>query len=233
MRASAAALLVALSLWLPEASARAQALMPGMKAVGSVAVHARIIPLPSGEWTVIASSGLDGGLFNPKFGRVYLAQMEGNRLARWVYVGTNMEWNQGGWKRDKDVCDRKNVHAGYSDSMNSVRDAECWVLNHYGMTMGENPPQATIDFYRWSDNAGRPNTSLGLSYFFAKRGDMLNVRYSFNPVIAGFGDTNNAGWRGNPWHVDVASKDPKKLQYLRELKGIGEQKFGELRGVLN
>ena len=94
------------------------------------------------------------------------------------------------------------------------------------------PSQASIDFYRWSDALGRPNTALALVYFFAKRGDFLRVEYSFNPVVAGFRDTGGAGWRGNPWHVDVASKDEKKLAYLRELKATGEALFEKLKGVL-
>ena len=61
---------------------------------------------------------------------------------------------------------------------------------------------------------------------------MLNVRQSFNPVIAGFRDTGGTGWRGNPWHMDVAAKDPKKLEYLRGLKAIGETQFTALHGVL-
>ena len=51
-------------------------------------------------------------------------------------------------------------------------------------------------------------------------------------MVAGFRDAGSAGWRGNPWHIDVASKDEKKLAYLRELKTTGEALFEKLKGVL-
>src|SRR6476620_1416745 len=108
---------------------------------------------------------------------------------------------------------------------------DIWILNHIGQTLGKNPSQASIDFYRWSDALGRPNTALALVYFFAKRGAIVRVEYSFNPVVAGFRDTGGWGWRGNPWHVGVASKDEKKLAYLRELKATGEALFEKLKGV--
>lgn len=215
------------------ALAAAQDLPLGNKVSGSMVINDRVIPLLEGDWTIVAKSHLGGGGFgNGKFARVYLAQLQGNRLARWMYIGTNLEWNPGGWTRDKEICDRKNVHAGFSDQTNSPRDAECWILNHYGQTLGDAPSQAAIDFYRWSDSLGRPNTSVALSYFFAKNGDMLNVRQSFNPVLAGFNDTSSAVWRGNPWHMDVAAKDPRKLEYLRGLKAVGEKQFAALHGVL-
>lgn len=187
------------------------------------------IPLPPGDWTAVAV----GSAADTSRSRVYLAQLESGRLVRWIYISTNTEYKSDGWKRNTEICDRKNVQAGYSDSLYNPKDAECWMLNHWGETLGNHPSQIAIDFYRWSDGRGRPNTSLGLAYFFAKRGDFLTVVYHFNPVLAGFRDTPTASWRGNPWHVDVASKDARKLAYLRQLKALGEQHFAELRTVLH
>jgi len=212
-------------------TAHAQPLMLGAKYRDHVIVADHSVPLLDGEWTVVAVGSTKSTKGND-IERVYLAQMAGNRLSRWIYISTNGEWFPGGWSRDKEICDRKDVHAGYSDTAHNPKDTECWVLNHLGQTLGKNPSQASIDFYRWSDALGRPNTALALVYFFAKRGDFLRVEYSFNPVVAGFHDTGSAGWRGNPWHVDVASKDEKKLAYLRELKATGEALFEKLKGVL-
>jgi hypothetical protein len=135
-------------------------------------------------------------------------------------------------RRNKDICDRKDVHTGYSDSNHNFQDTACWILNHVGMTLGKDPNQAVIDFYRWSDTRGRPNTALCLHYCFAKRGDFLDAQYCFNPVVAGFPETPTAAWRGSPWHPDVASKDEKKLAYLRQLKATGETLFDKLKTVL-
>jgi len=66
----------------------------------------------------------------------------------------------------------------------------------------------------------------------AADGDFVRADYYFNPVVAGFRDTGGAGWRGSPWHADIASKDEKKLAYLRELKATGEALFERLKGVV-
>lgn len=217
----AAALLVFLIL--PAMSAMAQDASLGTTYEASVPLGSRTFPLPDGRWTVVASNGK---------GRVWLAQMQGDRLSRWVYLSTNLQWNSGGWGRNKDICDRTDVHAAESDSNHSAKDIECWMLEQRGMTLGAKPDQGWVDFYRWSDNRGRPNTALSLSYYFVRNGDFFRADYFFNPVVAGFPETPTAEWRGSPWHVDMAAKDPKKLDYLRSLKGIGDGLLSKLRKVL-
>ena len=209
----------------------AQAVL-GMRVQGTFLIGERIVPLPGGQWTVVAAKG-GGDLTRGKpLSRAFLTQLQGNTLSQWLEIDTNLEVNSGGWVRDKQICDRKDVHASYSDSNYNLNDTSCWALNHFGMTMGDNPSQAAVDFYRWSDTRGRPNTALMLGYFFTKRGDFLRVQHFFNPVLARFPDTPTAFWPGNPWHVDVAAKDPMKLQYLRSLKAIGETEFDQLKAIL-
>jgi hypothetical protein len=213
-------------------AAHAQNLRLGATYRDHVIVADRSVPLLDGEWTVVAVEESRSSKGSGDIEQVYLAQMAGNRLSRWIHIATNEEWSSGGWGRNKHVCDRKDVHAGYSDSSNKPKDSECWILNHVGQTLGKNPPQASIDFYRWSDSRGRPNMALALSYYLEKRGDFVRADYYFNPVVAGFRDTGGAGWRGSPWHADIASKDERKLAYLRELKATGEELFGRLKGIV-
>jgi len=213
-------------------SAHAQLPAVGTKIGGTIDLEVRSVPLPQGIWTVVSVESARSNKQNATV-RVYLAELERGQLWRWLYLRTNIDYNKGGWSRNKDICDRKNVHFGYSDSAHNANDAECWIINHWGQTLGKNPSQAAIDFYRWSDTLGRPNTSVGTAYFIAKKGDFLTVQYEINPVLAGFPDTPTAEWRGNPWHVDMAAKDPKKLESLREVKAAGEKYFEQLRDALH
>jgi hypothetical protein len=203
----------------------------GTTAHDNVSIGTRIVPLLPGDWTVAAVHETRSSSNSP-IGRVMLVQLAEGKLARWVYVSTNLEWNPGGWKRNKSICDRHNVHYAYSDDNNNPKDTECWVLNHHIQTLGENAGQVWVDFFRWSDSRGRPNTAVTLDYYVARNGDFLEVVYEFNPVVDGFLDTPSASWRGNPWHVDMASKDARKLEYLRKLKATGEEQFAKLRTVL-
>lgn len=205
---------------------------PGTVVSDFLVMNDKSIPLPQGKWTVVSVQSHRSSTNNP-ISRLFLADANDRVLSRWIYVATNAEYNRGGWKRDQEICDRKNVHYGYSDSVHNPNEAECWIVNHWGMTLGRNPSQTAIDFYRWSDGLHRPNTSVGVAYFFAKRGDFFNLEVQYNPVVDGFRDTSSAIWRGNPWHADVASKDPKKLEYLRALKAMGEQYFQQLKTVLH
>jgi hypothetical protein len=190
------------------------------------------IPLPQGTWQIVTTENAHSRANNSN-ARAYLADVQHGVLSRWIYVATNTEYNRNGWKRNKNICDRTNVHFAYSSSPNNKNDSECWIVNHWGMTMGKRPSQATIDFYRWSDSMGRPNTAVGVAYYLAKHGDFITLELEYNPVVDGFPDTPTAEWRGNPWHPDLASKDPKKLAYLRALKALGERYFDELRVVLH
>lgn len=223
-----------LALFLVGVAVPASAQLPGLgvKHRGSIIVADRSFPLLDGEWTVVAAGASRSSSGRAGIDRVYLAQMDGNRLSRWIYISTNTEWNPGGWDRNKAVCDRKDVHASFSDSNNSSKDIECWILNHVGMTLGRDPSQVDIDFFRWSDARGRPNTALALTYYFSRKGDFFRIDYYFNPVLAGFRDTAGGGSRGSPWHPDIASKDTRKLAYLRTLKTQGEELFGRLGAVL-
>jgi hypothetical protein len=205
----------------------------GTKATGTIALGRHILPLPDGEWTVAAVGERSSASSTP-IGRVILAQLSNGKLSRWVYISTNLAWNgSDSWKRDKGICERKSVHFTYSDDTNSTKDAECWILNHTGMTLGENASQIWIDFYRWSDSRGRPNTALVSEYFLVKSGDVLTYRYYVNPVLEGFPDTPTGSWRGNPWHADIASKDAHKLEYLRSLKATGQALFEKLKTAMN
>src|SRR5262245_40149581 len=162
--------------WIASLYSPAYAQVPQLDAKyrGSVVAADRTIPLLDGEWTVVAVESArgtnQGGSNTPAVARAYLAQMSGNRLSRWIHVSTNVEvsgggMTVGGWIRNKSICDRSDTHASFSDSNHNNKDADCWVLNHIGMTLGKQPSQAVIDFYRWSDTRGRPNTALALEYF--------------------------------------------------------------------
>ncbi len=165
--------------------AHAQTPAVGAKIGNAIELGERTVPLPQGIWTVVSVEG-GSSTKNRAIARIYLAELQNGKLWRWLNIKTNTEYSDGKWARNKEICDRKNVHFAYSDSFNNPNEAECWMVNHWGQTLGNSPSQAAIDFFRWSDTLGRPNTSVGTAYFFVKRSDFLQVEYQINPVLAGF-----------------------------------------------
>lgn len=181
------------------------------------------VPLPGGDWVLAAkeSARTTGGSNVPLFRAILMQEKEG-KLHKWVYINTNLDVGVGGWTRDRAICDRADVHHNASDRNYNAKDTECWIVNHYGQTLGANPSPVYTDFFKATDDKGRPATSLGISFFIVKDFDFLTVLYNVNPELEGFEKTPTADWRGNPWHRDMTGTDAKKLEYISKLKLEGE-----------
>jgi hypothetical protein len=76
-----------------------------------------------------------------RLGHVAIKALDADQT-RTLRISTNAELSRTGWKRGKEMCDRNDAHAGYSDSNHDERDAQCWVLNHVGQTLSKNARQA-------------------------------------------------------------------------------------------
>jgi hypothetical protein len=166
----------------------------GSRHRGQITVAGRSFPLLDGEWTVVATGLAYSNKRGIPMDRVYLAQMDGDRLARWIYISTNAGRNPAWWDRNKSVCDRTDAQAGYSDSMNNPKESECWVLRRrVSRTTNSSPSPADSDFDRWADSHGRPASALALSYYVARQGDFFYVDYFFNPDVTAARETATAG----------------------------------------
>lgn len=198
---------------------------------GSAVLGDRAIPLPEGDWTLVAKQAAQssGGEAIPLVA-IYLAQLHDGRLHRWIFAETNLAQGRiSGWTRRRDICDRTDVHFAQSDSNYNAQDTECWTVNHFGMTLGSRAETIHHEFYRWSDDKDRPNTALTLNYFLVKRLNFLSVQYGYNPETEGFPPTQNAVWRGNPWHRDLVGKDLAKQAYVSRLRTEGEALLPAIR----
>lgn len=206
---------------------------------GTAQLEKKQFPLPPGDWQLVSrerrvwSGGAGGG---GPFVFIYLAQFENGVLAKAISAQTNLEPTGGGWVRDRTICDRADVHHAVFDRNYNVRDAECWTVNHLGMSLENNAWQVVKDFFRATDDKKRPKTALGISYFLVSHNDHLRLIYYTNPELAGFEPTPTAAWPGNHWHRDVMAGDAKRVAYIQQLKAEGEKllplvKAG-LRGAL-
>jgi hypothetical protein len=191
------------------------------------AIGERQIPLPSGEWVLVArSKTLSGGSgMGVPMISVYLGQVEAGVAKRVIFASANLESSPGGWTRNRSICDRNDVFFNSSDKNYNSQDTECWVINHVGLTLAANASQVHRDFYRFTDDKGRPKTAVGISFYIVKSYNFFEVHYYANPEADGFEPTPTADWRGNPWHRDLSLSDPQRRAYLENLKAEGEKLF--------
>lgn len=191
----------------------------------------RQIPLPPGEWLLVAKQVRQSpnrtNVTAPSvpLADVYLVQITNGTMVHAIYATTNLESHFGGWVRDRSICDRNDTHFNKSDRNYNERDTECWNVNHFGLTLPNNPPQVAVDFYRFTDDKHRPKTALVNQFFIVKNSDFLQIMYVWNPEADGFPDTPTAAWAGNPWHRDLIQNDPARLAYVAKLKAEGERLF--------
>lgn len=189
---------------------------------GTATLGDRQIPLPDGEWRLIAKQVTRSGV---EIARAYLVQLEGNTLKAAIQAAASLSASAGGWMRRRDICDRADTHFSDSDRNYNVSNTECWTLNHMGLTMSGSPAQVHVDFYRYTDDKKRPRTALVNGYYIVKGFHFLEVQYGYNPELEGFEPTPNSDWRGNPWHRDVVATDPKKAALIAWLRAEGERLF--------
>src|SRR5476649_1953678 len=98
-------------------SAHAQIPGVGTMIASAIDLEVRSVPLPQGIWTVVSVDGGSSTKGHP-ITRVYLAELQQGKLWRWLYIRTTNGYSEGKWRRNKEICDRKNTHFGYSDSNN-------------------------------------------------------------------------------------------------------------------
>jgi hypothetical protein len=96
-------------IWATSASAQIPAV--GTKIGSTIDLGVRTVPLPQGIWTV---ASVESGFSTKGHSttRVYLADLEQGKLWRWIYIRTNNGYSEGKWRRNKEICDRKNTHFG-------------------------------------------------------------------------------------------------------------------------
>ncbi|MSO66198.1 MAG: hypothetical protein EXQ85_10495 [Alphaproteobacteria bacterium] len=197
------------------------------------------IPLPPGDWVVVAKQAQQatvGGGSSASGGEttatVWLAQLMNGKLSGAVLTRTNLLLSPGGWARETTVCGRRDTHFAYSDQNYNPKEIDCWVVNHFVMTMPANASEGTVEFYRWLAEKGGPGTMLGQQHQLVRGGDYLSVTYYDNPEPRRFPPTPPGQWQANPWHRDQIRGNAEKLAHIAQLTKDGEQRLAQLKQAI-
>jgi hypothetical protein len=206
----------------------------GSTVTGSFVLVNRVVPLPEGEFTLVAT-GTHGSTFaygdyarQPhKLADVVLGQVADGQLraavkatALLALAGSRREWVIEPCKRD-DTLLRVNV----TPFMKQNYEQDCLLVNHFVNMLG---PKATgiyaslADWTRQKGGATPLPTVLDVTITRIAASDFLTVRYLFNPEAYGCKGEAEASWSTSAWHKSRIAKDPEKARIADGVVDFGK-----------
>ena len=220
--ASIGAILLALSV-VPAHSEELTDTAAGSKVRNVVTIGKSQVPLPKGEWEVLATNTWRRGSLG-KMGQAFLLQDSHESGFVGIQIRANIEVsNCVGWTRPDQICDRKDTLHNSSDRNYNPKDASCWNLNHYIVS----PYRETKSKY-WKkvyqamkDRGIAKTTYIVNTYFRSSRCNFLILRYYSNPEHFDF-PIDLKAWVGSAWHRDQIHWDSRRVSFAEAAKKVGE-----------
>jgi hypothetical protein len=177
------------------------------------------IPLPRGDWRIVASAqrevrapnlGAYGTIHN-----VLLAHFDGDRVEALVEINANAIAVTSGWGTTRQ-CSRRDIHAA-SHLYVSDRDGLCYHVNHVVTEADNSSPIWRQLVERAADKGWRlPQAWLVAGLRASNRYDLVDVRYYFNPEIAGFAPARGP-WASNDWSPERVAQQGLRASFVRTL----------------
>lgn len=185
---------------------------------GSVKVSRTQIPLPPGKWTVTALNESSNNQFNTTT-TVSMLNIVNGRLQGYISVSTNVDLGRNGWQTHS-FCFRKDIYFLQFDSAYQ-REQACWGINHHifsptsnhSPTYGKNVQQTLAE-----KGIDMPKVMINTLFRLANEHTYLNYEVLLNPEFYGFSSAGESNWASSPWHKDLIAKDPKRQQFLEQVK---------------
>lgn len=203
----------------------------GDKHSNTLTIGEKQIPLPPGEWEVIASQSkavfTTGGSPIGDIAEIYLARREKNQVTMALFVRTNPEQvSASGWVRNRSVCDRKNVHFNESDRNYNTAESECWQINHIVNTTSYTDTNvARQAFKSFQRTEFGTTTAIASEFWVNDKYDMLYARYYLLPVRYGFASSGDLKWKSSEWQPEAIRDDAKKKRFVAAAKAFAEKLY--------
>lgn len=198
----------------------------------SIRVEGFDIPLPPGQWAVLANSSIH---FNSTPGMAYfLGRIEQKRLVgaiRLFALRSTSLPGTGFPAANGCKAGNPNLNYLYAGSVTAFDHQACWLINNY----------FTPPLQQWADRAVKiagldraaagDLTAKGVSYpqdlvdvrfTRAETWGLLEVSYLFNPETEGINSGTALSARESDWHAPNAPRFPEKMAYLAKMQEWGE-----------
>jgi uncharacterized membrane protein len=176
---------------------------------GSFKLADRPIPLPAGQWHLVADQrmpALADGRALPGLRTAILARLEGATVVGLISATVNEAPAASGWGVARD-CTRSDIYLAVTSYLTPI-DVSCTFINHVVTAPRLSGPGV------WQDAAARmaaqgwslPTTWLMAGFRVTDRQEFLDLRYHFNPdQLARAAPT--AAWNEGPWVADTVQHD--------------------------
>ena len=165
------------------------------------------IPLPEGEWVLVgdgyqALPGAEGAPGDPIEDVVLFKRAKGP-VPAFIIAHRNLVSRDDGWGVAAD-CDREDILATVSwDSADG--HGFCGFVNHVMTAVTDDSAESwkQANAYAHQLNLTLPSTWLMAGFRLSNNSDVVDVRYNFDPALAGFPPAEAVkSWSDSPWAKD-------------------------------
>lgn len=198
--------------------------MMGKTFQANLPIQGREVPLPGGQWTVVAHMP---GAIAGAVESIVLAQPRQTQLAGLILVqSSRLAPDQANGYRQWSQCSRTDIlHAKVLANENFGRQ-DCWTINHNLSLEWKALGAPNVLRAAAGDLSVRgidvPPVMLSVYYRQADKNGMLHAIYFSNPVADGIKSTPTAIWQESDWHRQYIGQYPEKMAYVQKLRSWAE-----------
>ena len=191
---------------------------------GEITLGTKNIPLPEGEWKVIAS-GEENNFF-----KIFLLKEYENKKFSYVYIAvdTPMLSRDYGYTPSK-FFERIDLHYKVVKSNGSGQAQDAWAINHNMIHFSPNPKFAIMNkAAEYIRSNGYIISSPMVSVKHRMTGwrnkrRYLEVTYYYNPEAYGIAPAEQTSWKYSDWHMERVGQFSEKVAFIEKMKIEGAE----------
>jgi len=205
---------------------------------GTAKIVGKSVPLPPGEFTLVATRTRDsqhvrGNWIRPRVRMVdvHLAQRDGDRLRAEVVASTVLDPSDTYSKWEDEPCARGDTLFRLDLTRNAAYQQNCLRVNHL-VNVYAKPAEGV--FGEAQSALARQGVRLPIDVIIQATvtriefGEYLMVRYRFNPEAYGCEGGRVVSWAASPWHRNAVGKDAERTRFVESVIALGKSAQGQI-----
>ncbi len=179
------------------------------------------LPLPEGEWKVIASGFPTSA--NNNMVQLILLKTKGEKIHSVVHLTRDSMTNTYRGYYHHKTLERTNIHHVVKKNNYDLAAQDGWAVNHYRLAMDENATNVAKQSYKYfkENNLAFPGNFIKILHHFTGSVDKkkyLDYMLFLNPEADGFAPPKSAEWASSDWNPSKINSDSKKVAYIEKIK---------------